>query len=102
MATLGIGRKLDFVDGEKFDWHRKRHGFDGANPIADPGRYDALLAGHEGDLIARTQRCQTIEYLASQEAQRQPNHPTAVAHHALDREVGFPGIRWSEDGNDGG
>ena len=44
VASIGIGRQLDLVDGQKINVQIARHGLDRANPIARVVRLDLFLA----------------------------------------------------------
>ena len=98
MAALGIGRHLDLVDGEEADGPVQRHGFDGADEIAGPGRQDLLLAGDQRHGAVALDPADAVVVLPGQEAQRKADHPALMAEHALHREIGLARIGRAEDG----
>ena len=93
----GIGAQLDLVHAQERHRPVDRHGFDGAQEITGVRRDDLLLAGHQRRLARALLRHHAVVVLARQEAQREADHPAAVAQHPLDGEVGLPRIRRAED-----
>ena len=98
MAAVGVGRELDFIDGEELDDAVGRHRFDGADPIARTRRDDALLAGDERRLRGPPRPDDAVVDLAREQAQGTTDHAAAMAEHALDREVRLAGVGRAEDG----
>ena len=100
MPALGIGAKLDFVDGEVVRADIGRHGLHRAGPVARAGRHDAFLARHQRHRPPAPLLAQTLIDLARQEAQRQADDPAPVGDHALDGVMGLAGIGGAEHGRD--
>ncbi len=92
MATLEIAGELNFVDRRKGRLRLARHGLDRADGEARAGWRDLLFAGDEGDIGNPDALGNTGIDLARQKAQRQADNAGAVRNHALDGEMGFPGI----------
>ncbi len=101
MAALVVGGELDLVHGEEVDLALDGHGFHGAHPVASVRRNAFLLARHEGDLPTTDARSDAIVDFASEEAQRQPDHPARVVEHVLDGAVGLARVGGPEEGRDG-
>ncbi len=101
VAALGVGGKLDLVDGEEFDVAGlARHRLDGGHPITGVLRLDLLLARDEGNLILASPNDDLVVDLARQQPQRQADHAGLVAEHALDGEMRLAGVGGTENGGD--
>ncbi len=98
MAALAVAAELDLVDGEELDRAVERHRFDGADEIGRARRDDLFLAGDEGYGANSFERHDPVVILARQKAQREADHPGAVAEHALDGEMGLAGVGRPENG----
>ncbi len=100
MAALGVGAKLDFVDGEEVAADVGGHRLDRADPVLRPLADDALLARHQCGDGWPALRDDAVIDLARQKAQRQADHPGAVRQHPFDGMMGLAGIRRPEDRGD--
>ena len=100
MATVGIGGQLNLVDGEEIDIEVAWHGFDGADPIAGVVGFDFFFASDQRDIGHASLGDDAVVNFAGQQAQRQANKPRVVAEHALDGQMGFTGVRWTQDRGD--
>ena len=102
VAAIEIACDLDFVDGQKLDHAIERHRFHRADEIAGALGGDLFFAGDQRHGGFAFGRHRPVIHLARQQPQRQTDHAAAVAQHALDGEVGFAGVGWSQDGFDPG
>ena len=92
MPPVGIGAKLDLVDGDEIDRTIERHRFDRANEPARSRRHDLLLAGDQRDPARTLSSHDAVVVFAREQAQREPDHPALVSQHAVDREMGLAGV----------
>ena len=100
MAAFGVGAKLDFIDGEKFDLAVERHRLDRADEIPRSARDDLFFAGDQRDLSRAPRLDHPIVNLARQQPQRQADHARGVSQHALDRQMGLAGIGRPQNGDE--
>ena len=98
MPALGVAAELDLVHRQEIDRPVERHRFDGADEIGRVGRDDLLLAGDEGDRAGTPELDDAVVILAGEQAQREADHPGAMAEHALQSEMGLAGIGRPENG----
>ena len=96
MTALEISGELHLVDGRKGRLRFARHGLDRADREARTRRRDLLLTGHKRNIGDTHPLCHTGIDLTRQQSQRQANDARAVRDHALDGEMGFPGIGRSQ------
>ena len=85
VAAFEIGRKLDFVDGNKGQIEILGHRLDGGDPIAGMRRFDLLLARDQCHRLFACAINQTAIDLARQQSERQADQTTSMRQHPLDR-----------------
>ena len=92
VAALAVGGELNFVDAEKFHRPVERHGLDRADEIARMGRQNLFFTRDERNLARPFDFHHALIDFARQQPQRQADHARRVAHHPLNREMGFARI----------
>ena len=100
MATLGIGAKLYFVDGDEIGAQPLRHRLDRADPVLRALRHDPLFAGDQRHDARPAQGDDPVIDLARQKTQRQPDDSRAMRQHPFDGVVSLARIRRAENGRD--
>ena len=92
MATIEIRRQLDFVNGGKgacrMIWQR----LDGTDEIARVFWNNFLFARHQCDILRAGADNQFVEDFAGEKTQGQADNTALMAEHALNCQIGFPGI----------
>jgi len=100
VAALEIRAELRLVDRKESNVEVARHGLDRRNPITRIGRLDLFLAGDQRDRIGAQPLRHLVVYLAREQPQRQPDDARGMSEHALDREMGLPGVGRPKHGRD--
>ncbi len=100
VAALEIGGELDFIDGEKCDIEIARHRLDGGDPNRGLGGLIFSSPVTSATASAPTRSTAFVVDLARQKPQRQADQARRMRQHALDGEMGFPGIGRTENGRD--
>ncbi len=100
MATLGVGAKLNFVDGQKVTAQTVGHRLDRADPIGRVLGHDPLFPGDQRHHAGAAHRNDAVIDLAGKQAQRQPDDAALVRQHPLDRVMGLAGVGGSQDRRD--
>jgi hypothetical protein len=98
MPALGVGAKLDLVDGQEIRAIAHRHRLDRADPVLRALRHDPLLAGDQRHDGRAAQGDDLVIDLPRQQPQRQADDAGAMRQHALDRVMGLAGVGRPEDG----
>ena len=93
MAAFDIAAELNLVDGHEIGADFLRHRLDRADPIGGAVGHDAFLTGDQRHDRRATCGDDAVVNLARQQTQRQADHPGAVRQHAVNRKMGFSGIR---------
>jgi len=96
VAAVGIGAKLDFVDGDELHRSIQRHGLDRAGEVAGVGRDDLFLAGDQRHLGGALAGHQAFVVLARQQAERKADDAAGMRQHAVDGQVGLAGVGGAE------
>jgi hypothetical protein len=97
MATLGVGAELDFIDRHEISADFQRHRLNRADPVLGAVGHDTFFAGDQRHNRRSALGDAAVINLARQQAQRQADDPGAVAQHAFDGVMRFPGIRRPKD-----
>ena len=98
VAAVGVGAKLDFVDGDELDVAVERHRLHGAGEPFGVGRDDLFLTGDQGDVSGAFAGDHAVVVLARQQAERKADDAGGVGEHPLDGKMGLAGVRRTEDG----
>ena len=100
MAALGIGAKLDLVDGYEIRAHLLRHRLDSAHPILRARRHDPLFARDQRHHRGPARLDDPVIDLTRQKPQRQADHPGPMGQHPFDCIGRLAGICRAENGHD--
>ena len=92
VAALKVSRQLHFIDGEEGHPQVRRHGLDGADPIAWACGDNLFFAGDQRHGVVAGFQSHAVIDLTGEQPEWQADHAAGMGQHALNRQMGFTGV----------
>ncbi len=92
VSALGVGTKLNLIDGQEIGAHALRHRLGRADPVSRARRNNSFLASDKRNNRWPAKFDNPVVDLARKQPKRQTNDPGAVRQHALDGVMRLAGV----------